>query len=66
MGAQDLADNRNQLIIGAAITIGLGVAIAPAAFAQLPEWISWLTSSGIVAGGVTVVLLNAFFHGVKK
>ncbi len=66
LGAQDLADNRNQLIIGAAITIGLGVAIAPAAFAQLPEWISWLTSSGIVAGGVTVVLLNAFFHGVKK
>lgn len=66
LGAQDLSDNRNQLIIGAAITIGLGVAIAPAAFAQLPEWISWLTSSGIVAGGVTVVLLNAFFHGVKK
>lgn len=66
LGAQDLADNRNQLIIGAAITIGLGVAIAPAAFAQLPEWISWLTSSGIVAGGVTVVLLNAFFHGIKK
>lgn len=66
LGAQDLADNRNQLIIGAAITIGLGVAIAPEAFAQLPEWISWLTSSGIVAGGVTVVLLNAFFHGIKK
>lgn len=66
LGAQDLSDNRNQLIIGAAITIGLGVAIAPDAFAQLPEWISWLTSSGIVAGGITVVLLNAFFHGVKK
>jgi xanthine permease len=66
LGAQDLSDNRNQLIIGAAITIGLGVAIAPDAFTQLPEWISWLTSSGIVAGGITVVLLNAFFHGVKK
>lgn len=66
LGAQDLSDNRNQLIIGAAITIGLGVAITPAAFAQLPEWISWLTSSGIVAGGITVVQLNAFFHGVKK
>jgi len=66
LGAQDLSDNRNQLMIGAAITIGLGVSIVPDAFAQLPEWLSWLTSSGIVAGAVTVVLLNAFFHGVKK
>ncbi len=66
LGAQDLSDNRNQIMIGAAITIGLGVSIVPDAFAQLPEWLSWLTSSGIVAGAVTVVLLNIFFHGVKK
>ncbi|OYW71767.1 MAG: xanthine permease [Aerococcus viridans] len=66
LGAQDLSDNRNQIMIGAAVTIGLGVSIVPDAFAQLPEWLSWLTSSGIVAGAVTVVLLNIFFHGVKK
>lgn len=58
--------NTDQIIIGAALTIGVGVTVVPDAFAQLPSWLSWLTSSGIVAGAFTVILMNLFFNGLKK
>lgn len=65
LGKLDLSGN-NQLIVGAAIVIGVGVTVAPEAFAGLPSWLSWITSSGIVAGTVAVVLLNLFYNGLKK
>lgn len=58
--------NTDQIIVGSALTLGIGVTVVPEAFAQLPSWLSWLTSSGIVAGAFTVVLLNFFFNGVKR
>src|SRR5699024_11986368 len=47
-------------VLGAAIVMGVGVTVNPDAFAQLPTWISWMTSSGIVAGTMVAVLLNLF------
>lgn len=65
LGKLDLTGN-NQLIIGAAVVIGIGVTVVPEAFAGLPTWLSWIASSGIVAGTVVVVLLNLFFNGLEK
>lgn len=64
IGSVDLSGN-NALIVGAAIVIGVGVTMNPEAFAQLPAWISWITSSGIVSGTVVAVLLNLFFNGLE-
>ena len=65
IGSVDLSGN-NSLIVGAAIVMGLGVTVNPEAFSQLPEWISWVTSSGIVAGSIVAVLLNLFFNGLEE
>lgn len=65
IGSVDLSGN-NSLIVGAAIVMGLGVTVNPEAFAQLPAWISWITSSGIVAGTIVAVLLNLFFNGLEE
>nr|WP_025729403.1 nucleobase:cation symporter-2 family protein [Atopobacter phocae] len=55
----------NIMIVACSVGIGLGVTVVPEAFAQLPASISWLTSSGIVLGTVTAVVLNAFFNGIQ-
>src|SRR5690625_4591942 len=65
IGSVDLSGN-NSLIVGAAIVMGVGVTVNPDAFAQLPTWISWMTSSGIVAGTMVAVLLNLFFNGLES
>ena len=65
IGSVDLSGN-NALIVGAAIVVGVGVTVNPEAFAQLPSWISWITSSGIVAGTIVAVFLNLFFNGLEK
>lgn len=59
-------NGNNQLIVGASIVIGLGVTILPEAFAGLPSWLAWITSSGVVAGTIVAVLLNLFFNGIEK
>lgn len=59
-------DGNNQLIVGASVVAGIGVTVVPEAFSNLPAWLSWMTSSGIVAGSVVVVLLNLFFNGLEK
>jgi xanthine permease len=64
IGSVDLNGN-NQLVVGASIVIGIGVTVVPEAFAQLPAWLSWITSSGIVAGSMVAVLLNLFFNGLE-
>jgi len=65
IGTVDLGGN-NSLIVGAAIVIGVGATVNPTAFVQLPAWLSWITSSGIVAGTVVAVLLNLFFNGLEE
>lgn len=65
LGTVDLSGN-NALIVGSAIVVGVGVAVVPEAFAQLPAWISWITSSGIVAGTMVAVLLNLFINGLEN
>lgn len=64
IGSVDLTGN-NQLVVGAAIVMGVGVTVVPGAFSSLPSWLSWITSSGIVAGTIVVVLLNLFFNGLE-
>lgn len=56
----------DSMIVAASVAIGLGVTVVPEAFAALPVWLSWLTSSGIVAGTVTAILLNLFFNGLSE
>ena len=65
IGSVDLSGN-NALIVGAAIVVGVGVTVKPEAFVQLPSWISWITSSGIVAGTIVAVFLNLFFNGLDE
>jgi len=65
IGTVDLSGN-NTLIVGAAIVIGVGATVNPTAFEQLPAWLSWMTSSGIVAGTIVAVLLNLFFNGLEE
>ncbi|STO36924.1 Putative purine permease ygfU [[Flavobacterium] thermophilum] len=58
----DLAMQENLLIIACSVGIGLGVTAVPNLFAELPAGLRILTDSGIVAGGLTAILLNAVFH----
>lgn len=64
IGSVDLSGN-NSLIVGASIVMGVGVTVNPDAFSQLPAWLSWTTSGGIVAGTIVAVLLNLFFNGLE-
>lgn len=65
IGSTDLSGN-NSLVVGAAIVMGVGVTVVPEAFANLSPWISWIASSGIVAGTMVAVLLNLFFNGLEE
>ncbi|WP_445614145.1 nucleobase:cation symporter-2 family protein [Geobacillus sp. YF-1] len=58
----DLAVQENLLIIACSIGVGLGVTAVPNLFAELPAGLRILTDSGIVAGSMTAILLNAVFH----
>lgn len=52
----------NAMVAAIAVGLGVGVAVVPGIFANLPEWLSILTSNGIVAGSVTAILLNVLFN----
>ncbi len=65
LGSMGLSGD-DMTIIASAITVGLGVTVVPEAFLQLPSGLSWITSSGIVAGSITAVLLNVFFNGIQN
>jgi len=58
----DLTVQENLLIIACSIGVGLGVTAVPNLFAELPAGLRILTESGIVAGSMTAILLNAVFH----
>jgi len=58
----------NAMVAAVAVGLGAGVVFVPDIFAVLPEWISILTSNGIVCGSVTAIVLNIVFNmiGTKK
>ncbi|ABO66768.1 MULTISPECIES: nucleobase:cation symporter-2 family protein [Geobacillus] len=58
----DLTVQENLLIIACSIGVGLGVTAVPNLFAELPAGLRILTDSGIVAGSMTAIILNAVFH----
>lgn len=65
LGSMSLSDD-DSMIIAASIAVGLGVAVMPEAFSNLPAWLSWITTSGTVAGTIVAVLLNLFFNGLSE
>ncbi|HEY5812683.1 MAG TPA: nucleobase:cation symporter-2 family protein [Terrimicrobiaceae bacterium] len=54
--------NENLLIIGCSLALGLGVSTVPNFCAALPAGLRILFDNGIVAGTLSAVLLNLFFH----
>ncbi|MFC0297233.1 nucleobase:cation symporter-2 family protein [Geobacillus jurassicus] len=62
LGQVDLTVQENLLIIACSVGVGLGVTAVPNLFAELPTGLRILTDSGIVAGSLTAIILNAVFH----
>ncbi|MGG3834725.1 nucleobase:cation symporter-2 family protein [Geobacillus thermocatenulatus] len=62
LGQVDLTVQENLLIIACSVGVGLGVTAVPNLFAELPTGLRILTDSGIVAGSMTAIILNAVFH----
>lgn len=54
---------RNLVIIGVSIVLGLGVEINPDILQQLPSEVQVVAGSGLIAGGVTAVVLNLVLPG---
>ncbi|ATP38763.1 xanthine permease [Solibacillus sp. R5-41] len=52
----------NAMVAAIAVGLGVGVAVVPEIFANLPKSLSILTSNGIVAGSITAILLNILFN----
>lgn len=49
---------RNLTIIAASVVLGVGVEVRPEILANLPEDVRLLVGSGLIAGGVTALVLN--------
>jgi xanthine permease len=62
----EFASQENLLIIACSIGMGLGVTVVPDLFAKMPASIRILTDNGIVAGSVTAIVLNVFFHMIPN
>lgn len=54
---------RNLIIVGVSIVLGLGVEINPDILQQLPSEVQVVAGSGLIAGGVTAVILNLVLPG---
>ncbi|WP_232695577.1 nucleobase:cation symporter-2 family protein [Brevibacillus daliensis] len=68
LSAVDLKKNENMLIIACSIGVGLGSAVVPQMFEQLPIiWLQMLLQNGIVTGSITAIVLNLLlnFQSVK-
>lgn len=58
----DLNKQENMVIVAISLSMGLAVTVVPDLFAVLPENLSVITSSGIVMGSMTAIILNAVFN----
>ncbi|QSF44946.1 nucleobase:cation symporter-2 family protein [Paenibacillus tianjinensis] len=54
----DLRKDGNLLIAACSIAVGLGSAVLPSMFDQLPEFARMLLQNGIVSGSLTAIILN--------
>ncbi len=54
----DFSNNNNLLVAACSIAVGLGVAVVPGIFGQMPQMFKILFESGIVSGSVTAIILN--------
>lgn len=54
----NLRNDRNLMIVACSIAVGLGSAVLPDMFGQLPSFAQTLLQNGIVTGSITAVLLN--------
>ena len=52
----------NAMIVACAVGLGVGVAVVPDLFKNMPETMAILTSNGIVAGSITAIVLNVLFN----
>ncbi|GMB08303.1 nucleobase:cation symporter-2 family protein [Thermolongibacillus altinsuensis] len=66
LSSVEFASQENLLIIACSIGMGLGVTVVPDLFAKMPASIRILTDNGIVAGSVTAIVLNVFFHMIPN
>lgn len=62
LGKVDFNHQGNLLILACSIGMGLGVTVVPDIFMKFPESIRILFQSGIVAGGLTAIILNILFN----
>lgn len=56
----DLRKDGNLMIAACSIAVGLGSAVLPSMFDQLPEFARMLLQNGIVSGSLTAIILNIF------
>ena len=58
----NLQRQENMLIVAISVGMGLGVTVVPDIFSSLPASLSVITSSGIVMGSLTAIVMNAIFN----
>ena len=59
----DFSENKNMLIAGTSIALGLGIGVVPAYLSGLPETIQMLTgNSGTIVAAVVAIILNIAFN----
>lgn len=61
----DLRKDGNLLIAACSIAVGLGSAVLPSMFDQLPEFARMLLQNGIVSGSLTAIVLNIFLSNTQ-
>ncbi|AIQ44246.1 nucleobase:cation symporter-2 family protein [Paenibacillus sp. FSL R7-0312] len=62
----DLRKDGNLLIAACSIAVGLGSAVLPSMFDQLPEFARMLLQNGIVSGSLTAIILNIFLSQTQE
>ncbi|WP_151733534.1 nucleobase:cation symporter-2 family protein ['Paenibacillus yunnanensis' Narsing Rao et al. 2020] len=62
----DLRKDGNLLIAACSIAVGLGSAVLPSMFGQLPEFARMLLQNGIVSGSLTAIVLNLFLSRTQE
>ncbi|KWX69368.1 xanthine permease [Paenibacillus riograndensis] len=62
----DLRKDGNLLIAACSIAVGLGSAVLPSMFDQLPEFARMLLQNGIVSGSLTAIILNIFLSRTQE
>jgi xanthine permease XanP len=56
-------DRRGTLILAVSLATGLGVSFEPGLIKVMPQWMHGMLSSGIIAGGLTAIILNFALPG---